>query len=576
MRRYKLLIFVLIIANCSFAQEQLKHEKKVYISPEGRLFINKAEPVYLWLSTSDDKSSEKYLLKSEVTAKYSNPMYFDTEGYNTVRSPWEVDTITKQTIYPLQDIIFEVYADSKSPITKIDYGDTFLHKKEGKYYVKGGIKLKFKSYDELSGIENTYYSINKQQFQKYSNEITLNEENEYFIQYYSVDNVGNIEITKSITIITDKTNPKSELKFSGDKHNDILSSRSSIEIISNDKNGILGIYYQIDDGNKIQYKYPIKTSSLAQGDHTLKYYSIDMVKNEETLNEYKFYLDKTAPTIVEEILGNSFISGGIEYSSGRTKFKITTFDNKAGVKEVYYSINGSEYKLYDNPFYLDNSSGNIVVKTYAVDYVNNKSVDNSQSNTHVDLPYIDLSGPVLDYTFIGPMFSSSDSVFISNKSKIKLVGKDPESGINKIEYKIDDSDLIEYTNPFTIDSEGRHIIFFTGTDNVNNTNQAEFIVIVDNNGPEIYSRFSVFPMSKKEFENKNIEVFPDHVVVFLSSTDQYVGFDKMYYSINGQPEKLYSGLISNFSKGKDYLLKVRALDKLGNEKSQNFEFATSF
>ena len=50
----------------------------------------------------------------------------------------------------------------------------------------------------------------------------------------------------------------------------------------------------------------------------------------------------------------------------------------------------------------------------------------------------------------------------------------------------------------------------------------------------------------------------------------------MFYSINGNSEKLYSGLINNFTEGKDYLIKVRALDKLGNESSTDFEFATTF
>ena len=93
---------------------------------------------------------------------------------------------------------------------------------------------------------------------------------------------------------------------------------------------------------------------------------------------------------------------------------------------------------------------------------------------------------------------------------------------------------------------------------------------------EIYSRFSIFPIYQKKIEGKEMDIYPEHVVVFLSSTDQFAGFEKMFYSINGNSEKLYSGLINNFTEGKDYLIKVRALDKLGNESSTDFEFATTF
>ena len=575
----KKILLISVLASficCLFAQDQLIHQKKVYISPEGRLYICKELPVYLWLSTSGEKSCEKYLLKSETSPQYSNPMYFDTEGWNTVRSPSAVDTTTKIAVYPLQDIIFEVYADSKAPVTKIDFGGAYLFKKGGKNYAKTGIIMNFKSFDALSGIEGIYISINKEPYKKFSDEIVLNEKKEYFIKYYGVDNVGNVETVKEITVVTDNSTPKSTLSFGADVYNDIFSARSSIEIKAEDENGIQKIIYQIDDGQKITYKSPIKLALYSQGEHGLKYYSIDNVNNEESVSEYKFYIDKTPPTIVEEIMGNSFISNGAEYSSGRTKFKLTTFDNKAGVKEVYYSINGAEYQKYDKPFYLDNTSGNIRIKTYAVDNVNNKSVDDSESNTKVDIPYIDLSGPALDHTFIGPMFISRDTVFISCKSKIKLFGKDPESGIGKIEYKINNVDMIEYKEPFSIDTEGLHTIFFTGTDNVNNKNQSEFVVIVDKNGPEIYSRFSVVSVSKKEYEGQKIDIYPEHLVVFLSSTDYFCGYEKMFYSINGQPEILYSGLINNFAKGKDYIIKVRALDKLGNETNEDFIFATSF
>ena len=120
----------------SFTQDKIIHDKKIYISPEGRIYIQKELPVYLRIATSPDDNAESFLLKSEETTKYSNPMYFDTEGYNTVRSPSAVDTVTKKVVYPMQDIIFEVYTDSKPPISKVDFGNVYIIKKEGKIYTR--------------------------------------------------------------------------------------------------------------------------------------------------------------------------------------------------------------------------------------------------------------------------------------------------------------------------------------------------------------------------------------------------------------------------------------------------------
>lgn len=394
-------IFALLMPAMLFSQEPLKHEKKIYISPDGKIFINKDLPAYIWLSTSSDPNAPKYLLKSESTKKYTNPMYFDTEGRNTIRSPWAVDTVTKMPVYPKLDIVFEVYTDSRPPVSRVDFGKNYIYKKDNKSFCKQNVNLNFITFDEMSGVEALFYSINGSPYTKFTQPVELKEPKEYSIKYYAVDNVGNVEHVKNITIVIDAANPKSTLNFKGDYYENIFSSRASIEIKASDDLGIKNIFYQLDSNHVLPYTLPIKMSFLKQGEHTLKYYSIDLVENQENENSYGFYIDKTPPTIVEELIGNSFMANGVEYSSGRTKFKITAFDNKAGVKAIYYSLNRKEYQLYDKPFYLDASSGHLNIITYALDNVNNKSTDSSQSNNHkAKIPYIDLSGPSLNYTFI--------------------------------------------------------------------------------------------------------------------------------------------------------------------------------
>ena len=81
---------------------------------------------------------------------------------------------------------------------------------------------------------------------------------------------------------------------------------------------------------------------------------------------------------------------------------------------------------------------------------------------------------------------------------------------------------------------------------------------------------------KKNTNGKELDQYPKHVVLFLSSTDSYVGYDKMYYSLNGSSEKLFSGQIKNFILEKDYLLKVKALDKLGNQTKKEIEFSIGY
>ena len=105
------LFLMVLLFSTNIAQEPVKPAKKAF-QEEQKVFINKALGIYLWISTSPDPNSQKFRLFSDSSSKYSNPMYFDTEGFNSFRTPSAVDTSSKQIKLPLEDIIFDVYADA--------------------------------------------------------------------------------------------------------------------------------------------------------------------------------------------------------------------------------------------------------------------------------------------------------------------------------------------------------------------------------------------------------------------------------------------------------------------------------
>lgn len=550
------------------------HEKKIYVAPDGKMYINKALPVYLRIATSPDENAKNYLLRSEQSVKYSNPLYFDTEGYNTVRTPSCVDTVTKVPLYPQQDIIFEVYTDSKAPVTTLNFGGSKTSVKKGKTYVNGSIEIRLIARDETSGVEKIYFSVDGESFKPYDGQLKLDKEKEYDLKYYSVDNVGNAEALKSIILVIDISKPVTSYEIQGDLFDNVLSSRSKIILKSEDGNGIgtESVFYKLDDGTEKKYTAPISGVTMSQGEHVLSFYSKDNVSNTEDIKTFTFYVDKTPPVVVQEIIGKSFFAGGKEYSSGRSQLKFTSFDNKAGVKEIFYSVNGSEYKKYEKPFFLSNSAGNLTVMAYATDNVNNKT-ESIESGDKTSIPYVDLTGPSVKHGFSGPVFTLRDSVYISAKTKILLTANDSESGLARIEYSVDGQPVQDYSAEFSISQAGRHKIEITGYDNVENTSNSEFVVVVDNTGPEIFSRFSINSVKKTEIEGQIIEEYPSHAVLFFSSTDGVVGFDQMFYSLNGTPEKKYAGLINSFPKKGVNNVNVRAIDKLGNETTATYNFA---
>ncbi len=572
------LLICLILAlftSITRGQEQLKHKKTTYTNEKGRFFINKSLPVYLHLSTSAAPNAEKKLLKSETSPAYTNPLYFDTEGYNTIRTPSKVDTITKKVIRPIEDIIFEIYTDSRPPENTISFENSTLYRNEGKLYAGKGLTAVVKSTDKYSGVKQVFFSMDNAAFQPYTAAKELSVEKDYVLKYYSVDNVGNPSETETAKVIADFSAPVSQHKIEKDFYNNVISARTRMTLSAEDtKSGVKETYFQIDDGaHKLYYVY-VPTKKLSEGKHTIKYWSVDKVGNKENAKSFEFYIDKSPPIVADEILGSNFMSNGRGiYSSGRTKFQLTAVDGKAGVKEIFYALGNEKYKKYEKPFYLPSRSGNLQIRFYAVDNVNNKG-GNSQDSKRSTATYVDLTGPTLSYDYKGPKFKTRDTVFINNTTKISLKAVDAEAGLHHIGYTIDKGMEISYVAPFNISVEGVHHFDYVGYDNVDNTNRGTFYLIVDNTPPVIYERFSIRVLRQKDVAGQKLDVYPSHVLLFLSATDEKVGLNKIFYTINNGREKLYNAYIDGFKKNTTYTIKVRVIDKLGNESTHEIKFVT--
>jgi hypothetical protein len=290
------------------------------------------------------------------------------------------------------------------------------------------------------------------------------------------------------------------------------------------------------------------------------------VGNKEIPKTFSFFLDKSAPILTSDVLGDRFIVNGKIYFSGRTKLKLTAVDNKSGVKEVKYSIDNSDFKEYTDPFYLPKKPGFHIIKYYAIDRMNNNTgVGGSNYKNYkysTKKIYVDLVGPTLSHSYIGKRFFTRDTVFLGKNSKIKLSATDFESGLQYISYSIDGVQKeTMYKEPFTISGNGKHLIEYFGYDNVNNRNIGRFYVIVDQTPPEPSYTFSVEPYQTVD----GLNVYSSYVMVYLSGSDKMIGTQQIFYSINGSAEKLYTLPISGFKKGKN-ILKFKTVDKLGNEK----------
>ena len=563
------------------AQEIPSFRQKMYVDSLNRLYVNKDQPIYLWLSTTDNKDSA-VLLQSHESKDYVNPFYFDTEGINTVRTPSKVDKKTRKVVIPKSDIIFEVYADGIAPNTYLHFSGAEKYFKNGKTYYSKGLKLKLTARDAVSGVQDIYYSINGSPYKPYTEELNFDKEGEVLLKYFSVDHVGNVEKLKTKSFFLDFTPPVIKKNLTGTTAGNVLSKDTRIQLIATDNlSGVKGVYYSIDGKAAKVYVNPLPAYILGEGEHKLDFYAADNVGNtslndDETGIEYSVSLiyDNTGPDVrLVPTAGCSYSKNGILYLSKDCKLSFDASDDFTAVKKIEYSLNSkTDFKEYKDAFTLPQKN-----KHYWLYYHASDEVDN-YSKLYVKQVIVDDVPPTSRIKFGTPHFFDRDTFFINRKTPLTLYAKDNITGVKKTEFSINNSKFIEYTSPFKLDHYGLNTIRFKSTDNVGNIEVIKTgKVIMDNLAPEIYIHFSIESLGKKEYEGKSLDIYPPYLKMYIAATDKNSGIATILYSVNKSSYLNYAVYYQItkggfFSKPGLYSVKIKAIDKLGNQAVKEVSF----
>ncbi len=558
-------ICLISILSIGTAQVPIIPKSTSYVDSLNRYYMQAKLPIYISISNAPNSEKET-LTPTDYSSKTNEktPIYMDGHGKHALRHMHGKDGEVLDK--------FVIYADGFAPKTIIKNNDVPRFKNVNSIYFGKDLKLSLKAKDEMSGLAMTYFSTNKNPYAPYKNDISAYAEGEYIIKYYSTDKVGNTEKVKLYPFIVDLSPPKTYYHIVGIAKGNIISTSTRLYLTSSDSlSGLDKVFYNFDDDEPKMYNgKDLPVAQLSDGHHTLNYYSIDNVKNKAPHEQLKFYLDKTAPIISADVLGDKFIVGSKVYYSGRTKLKLTAVDNKSGVKDVLYAIDNDGFIPYDDPFYLPSKTGKHTVKYFARDNVANDK-KHSEYKHVVGIVYVDLTGPTLSHKYHGARFKKGEKMYISGKTNIELKALDMESGLKHIKYKLDGGEETDYDKAINVLAEGAHTITIIGYDNVNNRNMNNFEFIVDNIPSDIFVTYSASATETVD----NIPVYPSYTSIFLAGTDAGTECHKISYSLNGQPMQPYNNKISDFKKNAEIELKIIAEDKLENKSEVIIKFKTN-
>ncbi|MCC5945201.1 MAG: hypothetical protein JJT94_09710 [Bernardetiaceae bacterium] len=567
--RYCLLFVIVMALGFQHLYAQGGSAQGFYVDSTSRYYQRADLPVYLRISTSPEGEgiplSGAKKSDNEVAVE---PMYLDGHGKHILRHS---DATDPQNTYE-----YVIFADGLPPQSRSSFDSPYTYRKGNTQYYGKDLRITVQTQDQMVGVEDLFVRLDTNPYASYSNTISVDSEGEHQLQYYAIDKVGNKEGEVSKSFIVDITAPESIYNVIGITEAGVISTSTKIYLEATDNIvGVAQTYYRFDEQRWKPYvaNSILPVANLDDGDHRLEFYSIDHLKNQEEIKSFEFYLDKTAPIMSADVLGDKFIVGDQVYFSGRTKLKLTAVDNKSGVKQVWYSIDNGEYQKYDQPFYLPNKAGLHTIRYFAEDNVGNEGVEGmtkaryDEYKHNVSAVYVDLTGPKLDYSYQGKTFRKGDKIYISGETKIKLTAIDTESGVQKVSYKkAGEGEELTYSAPFTVKESGLQQLEIIGYDNVNNRNLITTEFVVDAEPPAIYHYFSVSAIKD--------DLYPSYAKIYLAAQDAQTDCDEIYYRINGGKLQRYNGAIGGFKKNATYTIQLEAIDELGNKATKEVIFNT--
>ncbi len=371
-----------------------------------------------------------------------------------------------------------------------------------------------------------------------------------------VDVVNNIiygETTNfSIFLIIqqDITPPKTTIEVNGIQGSNgwfITDAIVSLDAID-DLTGVNKIEYSLN--NIDWYDYTGSISILTEGTTTIYYRAIDNAGNTETTSSKVIKIDKTTPDTSIELIGMMGLEGW--YTSNVDMFLSAT-DELSGVNKIEYSLNNIDWYDFTDSISIS-TEGTTTIYYRAIDNAGNLEATSST------VILIDIATPETIIDLIGTMglegwYSSNVDIFLSATDEL--------SGVNRIEYSLNNIDWNNYTISISISTEGTTTIYCRAIDNAGNVEATSSTVIfIDKTEPETDLIISTCASD----ENDNIYVTNESNFILVAS-DNYSGVFQTFYSINGSDWIEYDDTFNLTGSLGIYIIDYYSVDIAGNSET---------
>ena len=215
-----------------------------------------------------------------------------------------------------------------------------------------------------TGIFRTTYRVDNGGWQDYGAPFTLAGEGDHLVEWFSEDNVGNIESTQNATLTVDNMPPTTTPSIGTPKVFAFVTSATRISLAASDGGlrpvGVQYSVFSVDGLSWIPYVGPFVLTG-PDGLRTVLYRSADRLGNAEVVRQLTLVLDNTPPTTTLAVPAGPL--------SVESTFNLSSHDDGSGVAQIEYRIDGGAWRPYVGPFSLP--VGAHVIRYRATDRLGN-------------------------------------------------------------------------------------------------------------------------------------------------------------------------------------------------------------
>jgi outer membrane protein assembly factor BamB len=219
----------------------------------------------------------------------ASPLHFAAEGTNQTQQVTVTDNAGNSATFTSPAVNIDL---TKPSTTAILPGVS-----QDQEWFGGSPLVTLSASDNLSGVSGTFFRLDGSGPNLAIGPFLIPGEGTHTLEYFSVDNAGNIETPKTRIIRIDGTPPVTQAFTSGTAGtNGWFRSPVQISLSATDNLiGVMNSFYQIDGGVVQTYTGPFVFSTAGQ--HTIQYWSVDNLNNQEVMHAVLIKIDTVAPSV---------------------------------------------------------------------------------------------------------------------------------------------------------------------------------------------------------------------------------------------------------------------------------------